>query len=335
MAEPAPFRCDTTLRGRAPAPRSDHTRTNPARGRLDARASEDHPQKALGRPMDDEPLIPSPLFGLRTWRVEAGEEGERLAAAQKTTSWPGGGRWLEASCDADPAHEAPAAGCLCGIHAWHPSTASARRVLAGRATVAGIVEAAGRIELHEDGFRAQRARPYALVAGPHDNAHRVQRLARLYGVPVVPVGSAAELVAWCRERGLGLAPEQVAALMGPEVLAHARHDRARRRRRARLRVLAYTLLVGVLTAVSVAFFTGPPSPKGVYGRMGWVVRPQTVPPTRVVSGSAPRGNPAANARETTRARRSRCLHGGPEHRARNGRRGSARTRVAGRRCRAR
>ena len=58
------------------------------------------------------------------------------------------------------------ADCSCGIHAWHPRRASARRILRSRFDLPGIVEADGAVEVHEDGFRAQRARPYASSASP-------------------------------------------------------------------------------------------------------------------------------------------------------------------------
>ena len=43
---------------------------------------------------------------------------------------------------------------------------SARRVLACRREIPGIAEASGAIEIHEDGFRAERARPYAFLLPP-------------------------------------------------------------------------------------------------------------------------------------------------------------------------
>src|SRR5689334_20714480 len=108
------------------------------------------------------PLVPSPLYGLRTWSVAGTHGEERLAAPQRGVAWPAGGDWLVARCDVDPSHDAPARGCVCGIHAWHPSRRAARRVLGRRGVIAGVVEASGAIELHRDGFRAERARPRAL-----------------------------------------------------------------------------------------------------------------------------------------------------------------------------
>jgi hypothetical protein len=292
--------------------------------------------------MDDAPLIPSPLFGLRTWRVESDEDGERLVAAQRRTPWPGGGQWLTAACDLEAAHAAPDPACHCGIHAWHPSRAAARRVLAARAEVPGIVEAAGPIELHEEGFRAQRARPHTLVIAPRRNARAVQRLARRHGVPTVTIGSADELAAYCHERGLGLEPGVVAELLGPDVRERARRERAQARRRTTIRALVYTALVVAVAAFGIEFLSGPPSPHGVFGRTGWVILPktETTPPPAPpgsprMSAAVPLTESVRPARETTRGKRSRCLHGGTDHRARGGRRGRARTGAASRRCRPR
>src|SRR5688500_15278534 len=95
-------------------------------------------------------LVPSPLYGLRTWSVAGAQGQERLAGPQLGTDWPDGGAWLTARCATD-SHDAPARACACGIHAWHPSLRTARRVLGRRDTIGGVVEAAGAVELHRDG----------------------------------------------------------------------------------------------------------------------------------------------------------------------------------------
>jgi len=66
----------------------------------------------------DPPVVPSAVYGLRTWTV-AGERGsERLAGPHRGVPWPTGGEWLDATCELG--HAAPAGGCQCGVHAWHP-----------------------------------------------------------------------------------------------------------------------------------------------------------------------------------------------------------------------
>ena len=104
-------------------------------------------------------------------------------------------------------HAAPAGECQCGVHAWHPRRRWARRCLATRGEIPGIVEARGTIELHHDGLRAQRARPYALVRARGSNPALLDRLAAAYGLPIVDARGPDDLVEWCRERGLGLSEE--------------------------------------------------------------------------------------------------------------------------------
>jgi hypothetical protein len=224
--------------------------------------------------MSDTPLIPAPLYGLRTWSVAVDAHGELLTGSFDRTPWPDGGAWLEATCDRGEGHAAPDPDCACGIHAWHPNRAGARRVLASRFDVPGVVEATGAVQVHDEGFRAQRARPYALVALPGRNAKLVARLADRYRAEMVEVAGADELVAWCRERGLGLDDAVVDGLVGT-----AGPERRRRRRKDAAGIAAALAVAGALLALGGAFASGPPSPNGVSGRTGCVIPPrhQTCP----------------------------------------------------------
>jgi hypothetical protein len=85
-------------------------------------------------------------------------------------------------------HAAPAPWCECGIHARHPRRASARRVLASRREMAGIIEAGGAVEVHDEGFRAERARPRAFLLSPGRNPKQIGRLAATYRAEVVYPG---------------------------------------------------------------------------------------------------------------------------------------------------
>ena len=200
--------------------------------------------------MSSSPLVPGPLYGLRTWRVVTHDGHEWLSAPQRGTPWDSGDGWIEARCGQD--HRAPAAGCGCGIHAWHPRRASARRVLRSRFDLPGIVEADGAVEVHEDGFRAQRARPYAFVRLPYRNPFLIERLAAAYGAEVIDLRRPEELLAVCQERGLGLQPRVVEDLIGAEALAESRRARARRRRDDALRVVAALLVLAVACALALA-----------------------------------------------------------------------------------
>jgi hypothetical protein len=191
------------------------------------------------------------------------EGGEALAGPLQKTPWPPGGQWLHAQCP--KGHVAPAPDCECGVHAWHPRRSSARDVLAARGTVPGIVEAQGAIEVHEDGFRAARARPYALFIKPGSNAAKIRRLADRYGVSVVEIRGPRELLAYCREKQIGMDEEVVSDLLGTGDLRERR--RARFRKDA-LRLVAALLLAGVLTAAGLALTSKEPPGTKLYGRTG-------------------------------------------------------------------
>jgi hypothetical protein len=212
-------------------------------------------------------LVAAPLYGLRTWTV-SGERGrERLAGPYRRAPWPVDGAWLRASCDGP--HDPPAAGCSCGVHAWHPRAQAARRILAARREVPGVVEARGAIEIHADGFRAEEARPHALILAPGRNAALVHRLARAYEARVVEAGDAEAVLAWCAAHGLGLAEPVVAELLGPEQLAAARRARRARRRADALRVAAAVAAAALLVALGL-LVADPPGDRVLSGRAGEV-----------------------------------------------------------------
>jgi hypothetical protein len=216
----------------------------------------------------DAPLIPGSLYGLRTWRIGRDADGENLLAVSRDTPWPGGGSWFEASCAAEGGHAAPAPDCTCGVHAWHPRRSSARRVLAGRFEQPGVVEAAGAIELQHDGFRAQRARPSALVVIPGRNTKRAERLARRYDAELVRVADADALLAWCADRGVGLDAPTVDELLGPENACARLRSRRRKRRAGALRIAVAVMLSAAAVAAGWAFASGPPSSGRICGRTG-------------------------------------------------------------------
>jgi hypothetical protein len=220
--------------------------------------------------MSDEPLVATPVYGLRTWSVTGARPDERLAGAYRDAApWPTGGAWLEASCPGPEGHTAPAPQCGCGIHAWHPRRWAARRILARRREVPGIVEATGAIEVHENGFRAQRARPYALLLAPGRNAGLLHRLGAAYHVPVVDADGADAVLRWCREHGLGLSAPVVAELLGPGEVEKRQRARHAKLRKDALRVAA-ALVVAALVVVGLLAATDPPGDRTIYGRTGEV-----------------------------------------------------------------
>lgn len=216
--------------------------------------------------MTDTPLVPGPLYGLRSWKVVSDRGAELLAGPHRNTPWPTGGDWLASSCASG--HSAPAAGCECGVHAWHPRAASARRVLRSRREVAGIVEADGAVELHEDGFRAERARPYAFVTSPGRNPKLIDRIAATYHAEVIEAPGPDAFLAWCRERRLGMDEQVVADLLGPAQLEERRRNRARKRRRDAFRIAAAVLIAALLAVVGITYLSDPPEDRVLKGRSG-------------------------------------------------------------------
>ena len=217
--------------------------------------------------MGDAPLVPGPVYGVRAWTVVGGHGSERLAAPHQAVTWPPGGAWLEAECPAG--HSPPARGCDCGVHAWHPRRRWARRIVAGRGQVPGLVEASGAIELHEDGFRAQRARPHALFLVRGRNPGLVRRLAAAYAVPIVEARGPDEIVDWCRARGLGLDEPVVTELLGSATIAERRRARRRKARIQRLRVAAGLAAIAALLAIGLVA-TDTPCGETLSGRTGEV-----------------------------------------------------------------
>jgi hypothetical protein len=141
-------------------------------------------------------------------------------------------------------------------------------VLGRRFEQPGIVEGAGAVELQHDGFRAERARPYALVVTPGRNADGAERLARRYQAEVVRVPDADALLAWCAERGLGLDAATVVDLLGPENEEERLRSERRKRRGNVLRIATVVAIAAAVIAAGWAFESGPPANHRVCGRAG-------------------------------------------------------------------
>jgi hypothetical protein len=221
----------------------------------------------------DTPLVAGPLYGLRTWVVVGAPGEERLAGPHSGTPWPGGSAWLQATCARHPDHVAPEHDCVCGLHALHPDAANARQVLAARREIAGVVECDGAIEVHPDGFRAERGRPYALVRTPLKNPALFERLGRVYGAEVVTVSGPADLLDWCHERRLGLEPPVVDDIVGADVVREFRRTRTHSKRVV-VGGMAAVIVISVLLALLASLaLPDPRGPHVVRGRVGEVTVP--------------------------------------------------------------
>jgi hypothetical protein len=197
---------------------------------------------------DDVPLVPGAVYGRRAWAV-SGEPGEEeLVGAYAGVPWPPG-RWLEATCRNGQDHAAPAHDCTCGIYALHPRPRAARRVLAIRGRIGGIVEATGAVEVHEEGFRAERARPHALMIGRRNPA-LVRRLAARYGAELIDSRDWKALLTFCQEQRLGFDEDVVRSLIGAEELDRLNRERLERARVVAARVTAFAVLTSAIVRAS-------------------------------------------------------------------------------------
>ena len=141
----------------------------------------------------------SPAIGFRVWRIDEMLTGPRLASPHRYAVWLPGVA-LKAECQDDwgapalanphrkqPGLTPPIEGCTCGIYAYHEANQMVEAITSR--LVGGAVLAWGRLTIHQEGFRAEFARPLALcydqmlIAGP--TASPLARLAGVYGLPVI------------------------------------------------------------------------------------------------------------------------------------------------------
>lgn len=150
--------------------------------------------------MSAEPVA-EPLVGFRQWGTRAGRLFSGIFVAGKFVPNPALARvapratpspWpideaRVAKCFAMEGHEAPERDCRCGYAAWYALPDQPE--VPARQAVWGAIVAWGRIVECERGFRAQYARPVALleVDNPHDpGGKRLARAAESHAVPLLP-----------------------------------------------------------------------------------------------------------------------------------------------------
>lgn len=139
-----------------------------------------------------------PVLGYRAWLVRPGCDGYQLRGVMVPAQWAAGpNAWTCAVCrpqdgDRSIRHDdlmVPHPDCTCGLHAYHSLAIGGcddRYTLtdAVQGIVWGAVVGAGRVLAYRDGWRAQFARPVALVLGSASPYH-VHGLASQLGVPAV------------------------------------------------------------------------------------------------------------------------------------------------------
>jgi len=127
----------------------------------------------------------TPIIGFRGWRVVVDpDRGLLLGSARLNSQW-NGVQTTHAECLAenttkpDVAHAAPVAACGCGLYLM--KRLADLEQYTDPDMVVGAVVSWGRIIEHTDGFRAEYARPLALVAG----MRAAEQLGGALGLPVV------------------------------------------------------------------------------------------------------------------------------------------------------
>jgi hypothetical protein len=156
------------------------------------------------------------VAGVRMWRVAPNlwaQLGGLLWAPSVREPWPTGEEYI-ATCQMVPDHSPPAEGCACGVYAFYtPAFALGAGYLPQphfpnyNGLVAGVVGAAGEVELAEWGWRAARVSVEAIfTAGAPDDDLPMPRqiIADAYSAEVISLGgfTAGEYEAFCEERGL-------------------------------------------------------------------------------------------------------------------------------------
>jgi hypothetical protein len=218
------------------------------------------------------------IHGLRQWSIEFDEEGNGRLRALNGIAWARDGAPTVAACAggwSSSLHQAPGHSCQCGLYAYHPRRESASEVFfeadldVHSLGIAGLVEAWGAVEVHRDGFRAQYARPVALILRrEHADGHLgglVRAIAHAHRAEVLVMDDPRELEEHCRAHGLGMGSATVEELLrAPEEPAEREPVDATvgggaapkpRARSARERIVqAGVMVAGVIWCLVVAAF---------------------------------------------------------------------------------
>jgi hypothetical protein len=142
-----------------------------------------------------------PMIGYRAWLVEPRCDGFELRGVLAPVRWASTpNAWTAAVCRPEAGTgsplvrhdqvDVPHPDCTCGLHAYHSLSIGGyddRLVPAvgwDVGIVWGAVVGAGRVLTYGDGWRAQFARPVAMLQGSGLESH-VRGVARQLGIPVV------------------------------------------------------------------------------------------------------------------------------------------------------
>lgn len=136
-------------------------------------------------------LYIEPIVGFRTWRLN--EDRLALMGKMADIDWEFDRKTCAKCvdifyCPSDlPSHDAPHPECSCGLYAYASQDLMEERYVGAvhNAYVCGAVIAWGKVCEHEDGWKAQFARPLCLKeeAG---RENLVSKIAENYRIPIVP-----------------------------------------------------------------------------------------------------------------------------------------------------
>jgi len=141
-------------------------------------------------------------LGCRAWLVQQGRDGYELWSVLVRARWAGApGAWTSAVCrpqaGVGPPHTphddaaVPQLDCTCGLYAYHSlglGGYDGRLAQTDRADlriVWGAVAGTGRVVAYRDGWRAQLARPVAILQESRSDG-QLRDMADQLGIPVVP-----------------------------------------------------------------------------------------------------------------------------------------------------
>lgn len=127
------------------------------------------------------PTLTETAIGFRRWRLS----DDRLVSIAAGEEWPVGD--VRAQCRLKHAHLAPARDCSCGLYALHQPPYAPSEI---DGHVWGVVAAWGQLQVHHDGFRAERMRALALIVDTAIARTAAMPAAARYGISVADTEAA-------------------------------------------------------------------------------------------------------------------------------------------------
>lgn len=124
----------------------------------------------------EELIISKPLLGFRKWKTD--DKNHLLTASIWNSAWQPG---INHATGCSEKHTSPAPMCHCGFNAWFDFDDNKTSNYNG---VIGSIAGAGKVELHSQGFRSQKAQIIALYVEKEKDLKRYRPIAETYGVPI-------------------------------------------------------------------------------------------------------------------------------------------------------